>query len=200
MEVLSDLESKHLVEQFCKQHNRNAWVLFWVKYMSSWANRTPGPHNLSSFVDFYILKSTTNRNAFLIIAWKFSGSLNSLAQVLKIAEWAQGAHKSVIVMVHEKEVLPHSFSGYGLWLHSDKQMKKKDTDHFYSEDASWVILKSWLLHGSGTLPFPLLLGGSSQSKHLISSGKVAFEFSVCLQGVWVFYYYYFFNLILGATK
>lgn len=93
-------------------------------------------------MDFYILKSTNNRNAFLIIAWKFSGSLNSLAQVLKIAEWAQVGHKTVIIMVHEKEkeVLPHGFSGFGLWLHHDKQMKIKDADHFYSEDASWVIL------------------------------------------------------------
>lgn len=81
---------------------------------------------------------------FLIIAWKFSGSLNSLAQVLKIAEWAQAGHKTVTVIVHEREgeeeVLPHSFSGCGLQLHPDKQMKVKDTDHFYSDDASWAMM------------------------------------------------------------
>ena len=79
---------------------------------------------------------------FLIIAWKFPGSLNSLAQVLKIAEWAQAGHKTVAIMVHERkeEVLPHSFSGYGLQLYPDKQMKVKDIDHFYSERASWVTV------------------------------------------------------------
>lgn len=79
---------------------------------------------------------------FLIIAWKFLGSLNSLSQVLKIAKWAQAGHKAVIVMVHEREeeVLPHRFSGYGLQMHPDKQTKIKDADHFYSEDGCWAMM------------------------------------------------------------
>lgn len=40
---------------------------------------------------------------FLIIAWKFLGSLNSLAQALKIVDWAQVGHKTVPVVVHERE-------------------------------------------------------------------------------------------------
>jgi len=61
---------------------------------------------------------------FSIIAWKFSGSLDTLAQVVKITESARAGHETVKVMVHEgeEEVLPHSFSGYGLRLHPDKQM------------------------------------------------------------------------------
>lgn len=63
-------------------------------------------------------------------------------------EWAQAGHHTVIVMVpdRQEEVLPCSFSGYGLQLYPDKQMKVKDTNYFYSEDVSCtVILASWLL-------------------------------------------------------
>lgn len=79
---------------------------------------------------------------FLVIAWKLSGSLNSLSQVLKIMEWAQGGHQTVIVVVHHRkeEVILYSFSGYGLQLYTDKQMKIKDTDYFYSEDVSCTMI------------------------------------------------------------
>lgn len=93
---------------------------------------------------------------FLIIAWKFSGVPECTCPSAE--DCRMDTHQTVIIHEREEEVLPHSFNGYSLQLHPDKQMKIKRTDHPYSEDASWVMmLASWLLRSSGTLPFPLLL-------------------------------------------
>lgn len=57
-------------------------------------------------------------------------------------------HQAVTLVVHDRQeaLLPCSFSGYGLQLYPDKQMKINDSDCFYSEDVSCtVILASSLL-------------------------------------------------------
>lgn len=130
---------------------------------------------------------------FLVITWKIFGSLNSLAQVLKIMAWEEAGHQTVILVVHDRqgELLPCSFSGYGLQLHPDKKMKIKDTDYFYSKDVSCtVILASWLLCKSMAIsPFGRFQAMQAFDEQWIDCFWVFYL--ICLQGILMIFAWFF---------
>lgn len=112
----------------------------WNRFL--WANRTSFTHNLSSFVDFYILNSTDNRNAFLSYCLEAIWLSEFTCSSTEIMEWAEAGHQTVTVVVldRQEEVLSCGFSGYGFHFYPQKQMKIKDTDYFYSEDVSCTMI------------------------------------------------------------
>lgn len=150
--------------------------------MSLWANRALFPYNLSSFVDFYILKSTDNRNTFLDYYLEvFRFPWIHLPKCWRLQSGHKQGIKLLSFMRGRKRYYHIASVDIVCSCVLISKLKIKDTDHPYSEDVSWVmVLVSWLLGNSGTLPFLLLLRDSSKSKHLISSGQVAFEFYVVL--------------------